>query len=89
MDLISSKIRTLFSLNRDRDCKLSQNMDNYYRPDAEVVEVELVRGLRHGQGHELFPVLVDVDREPSPVAVLTIVEVIEAALSEKKMEEWH
>ena len=41
MDLISSKIRTLFSLNRDRECKLSQNMDNYYRPDAEVVEVEL------------------------------------------------
>ena len=47
---------------------------------AEDVEVEVVRGLREGEVDELLAVLVDVGRDPAPVAVADVVKVLEAAL---------
>ena len=47
---------------------------------AEDVEVEVVWGLREGEGDELLAVLIDVGRDPAPVAVADVVKVLEAAL---------
>ena len=46
----------------------------------EDVEVKVVGRLREDEGDELLAVLVDVGRNPAPVAVANVVEVLEAAL---------
>lgn len=59
---------------------LSQHFYNTL-PDAEVIEVELVGRFWNCEGEELFSVLVDVRRQPAPIAVLTIVEIVESTLA--------
>ena len=50
--------------------------------DAEDVEVPAVGGQRHVEVDELLPVLVYVDREPAPLAVLVSdVEVVRVAVA--------
>ena len=53
-------------------------------PDTKIVEIEIVGRFRNRKCEKLFSIFVDVGREPAPVAVLAIVEVIESALPEMK-----
>ncbi len=55
-------------------------------PDAEVIEVELVGRLRNCEGEELFAILVDVRRQPAPIAVFAIVEIVESTLPENNLQ---
>ena len=64
---------------------LSQHFYNTL-PDAEVIEVELVWRFRNCEGEELFSVLVDVRRQPAPIAVLAIVKIVESTLPENEQK---